>query len=470
MASASISSSNGPLDVQGMVSQLMTAAKQPLNRMNSQLQTDNTKISDYGAVSSDLTTLQSALTPLSSGAFINTLKAASSNSNVLNAAASNAANAGQYNVDVNALASSQNLAYAGQADENADLGNLDSTLTFTFGSGSTSTVHIAADASLDSIATAINAAGIGVAASVVKAGSNAAPYRLVLTGTNVGSGQAFSTSVATNPSIDTTQVAPASLGALSFLDFDVSSAVDTSSGTVIDKRLTAQAQDANLTVNGLTMTNTSNTVDNAIRGVTMNLTQSGSTVLTIDRDMDAIQAQVQNFVTSYNKVIGDATALYGGPLQGDFNLVQLQTTFNSLLQTPISSADGTSRVAYLAQVGVSLQKDGTLSLDSTALKQAIAANAPAVADVFGNTTGDGFAQRFNQAINNLLGPQGLVTTRVNSLNKMVGDQKDAISRENTRLDTQQQGYMEQYSNLNSALEKMQKTSSSLQSMLKASGG
>jgi flagellar hook-associated protein 2 len=470
MSSATISSSTGPLDVQTLVSQLMTVAKQQLNRMNSQLQTENAQISDYGALSSDLTSLQSTLTPLSSGAFINTLKASSSNANVLNATASRSANAGQYNITVNNLASSQNLAYEGQASESDSLGNLDSTLTFTFGTGSTATVDIPADSSLDSIATAINAAGVGVSASVVKADSSSTPYRLVLTGNSVGADQSFSTSVEVSDSVDTSTALTSSLSALSFLDFDATSAVDSTSGTITDSRLTAQAQDASLTVNGLTMSSSSNTVTNAILGVTMNLTQTGSTVLSIDRDDEAIQAQVQDFVTAFNKVISDAKTLYGGALQGDFNLVQLQNTFNTLLQTPIAGADGTSKVAYLAQVGVSLQKDGTLSLDAAALKTAIANNAAAVAGVFGNSNNDGFAQRFSTAINDLLGPKGLITTRTNSLNKMVSDEKDAVAREQTRLDTMQQSYMTQYSNLNSALQKMQQTSTSLTSMLKSSSG
>jgi flagellar hook-associated protein 2 len=455
MSSASITSSTGPLDVQGLVSQLMTVANQPLDRMNSQLQSYNTQISDYGTLSSDLTALQSSLTSLSSGSFINTLKAASSNTDVMSATASNSANAGSYNVTVNALASAQNLAFTGQASETASLGNTADTLNFTFGGGQTASVGIAANASLDDIAASINAAGVGVAASVVKADNSSTPYRLVLTGNSVGAGQSFSTASASGQT------------ALSFLSFDAASAVD-SSGHTVDNRLTAQAQDASLTVNGLTMTSSSDTVTNAVLGVTMNLTQTGSTVLNVTRDTAAIQGQVQSFVTAYNKLQGDSASLYKGDLQGDYNMVEIQDTFSSLLNTPISGADGSTKVAYLAQVGVSLQKDGTLSLDTTALDNAITNNATDVANVFGNSNNDGFAQRFNTTINELLGPQGLVTTRDTTLNQMVSDEKDAISREQTRLDTVQQSYLTLYSNLNSALAQMEQTSSSLTAMISSS--
>ncbi|BEV71419.1 MULTISPECIES: flagellar filament capping protein FliD [unclassified Paludibacterium] len=455
MSTSSISSSTGPLDVQGLVSQLMTVAQQPLNRMNSTMQTENSQISDYGNLSSDLTSLQSSLTGLASGAFINTLQATSSNTSILSATADNTANAGNYNITVNTLASSQNLALTGQASESTSLGNTADTMKFTFGDGSTQSVSIAADATLDQIAASINSAGIGVAASVVKADSTTTPYRLVLTGNTVGAGQSFSTSTTGGQS------------ALSFLNFDASSAVD-SSGKITDSRLTAQAQDASLTVNGLTMTSSSNTVTNAVLGVSMNLTQTGTTVLTVARDSAAIQKQLQSFVTAYNKVQSDSTSLYQGDLQGDFNLVQLQQSFDSILQTPISGADGTSQVAYLAQIGISIQKDGSLSLDTAALNTAISKDPKAVANLFGNDNNDGFAQRFNNSINNMLGPQGLITTRITSLNQMVATQKDQIAQEQNRLSTVQAGYLTLYSNLNSALMEMEQTSSSLTKMLSSS--
>jgi flagellar hook-associated protein 2 len=452
MTTPSVTSSTGPLDVQGLVSQLMTVADQPLNAMNSQLQTDQSQISDYGSLSSDLTSLQSTLTSLSSGTFINTLKATSSNTNIMSATADNTANAGDYNVTVNNLATAQNLAFTGQASETASLGNSADTLNFTFGSGSTSSISIAANSSLDQIAADINNAGIGVAASVVQADNSATPYRLVLTGDTVGSGQSFSTSVASGQST------------LSFLNFDASSAVN-GSGQITDSRLTEQAQNASLTVNGLNMTSASNTVTTGILGVTMNLTQAGSTVLNVARDTAGIQTQVQNFVTAYNKLQTDSNSLYNGDLAGDFNIVQLQNTFDSILQTPISGANGTTQVAYLAQIGVSIQKDGTLSLDTTALDSAMSNNPTAVANVFGNSNNDGFAQRFNAEINNLLGPQGLITTKTTALNQAVTDKQNDITNEQSNLSTIQANYLSLYTNLNSSLAKMEQTSSSLANMI-----
>lgn len=474
MASTSITSSSGPLDVQGLVSQLMSVETQNLNRMNQKVSSYNSQISEYGTINSDLTALQSSLTNLSTGQFINTFKATSSNAAVLNATADTSAVAGLYNITVNNLATSQNLAFTGQASETDSLGNDKAVMTFTMGDGTTQTVDIAANSSLDDIRNAINAAGLGIAASVVKADKSGSPYRLVLTGSSVGSGNAFSTSLAfpvtttaqdgtTSTTMVTTPTTPGQ-SALSFLNFNVASAVD-ANGNVTDSRLTAQAQDASLTVNGLTMTSSSNKVTNAINGVTMNLTQAGTSSLTVAADNEAITAQVQSFVDAYNKMRADSESLYGGDLKGDYTLVMLQDQMSSILNVPISGANGTTTVAYLAQIGISQQKDGTLKLDTGALQSAITKDPTAVANLFGNTSRDGYAQRFNSLINGMLGPSGLITVRSSTLNSQLKDVKDRVAQEQNRLNVVQAGYLTLYTKLNSSLSQMQQTSSSLSAML-----
>jgi flagellar hook-associated protein 2 len=315
-------------------------------------------------------------------------------------------------------------------------------------------VNIPANATLEDISNAINSAGVGVSASVVKADNSTTPYRLVLTGNTVGAGNSFSTSATSGQS------------ALSFLGFDASAAVN-SSGVITDSRLTAQAQDANLTVNGLAMVESSNTVTDAINGVSMTLSQAGSSTLTVAPNTSSIKSDVQTFVSAFNQLQGDITSLSSnsGGLEGDYTLVNLQSQMDNILNTPISGANGTTTVAYLAQVGVSLQKDGTLALDATDLTNAVTNNSAAVANVFGNSNNDGFAQRFNTQINNFLGPNGLITTRTASLNSQMKDVQAQEAQETTRLNTLNSSYLTQYSALNAALAAMEQTSTSMTAML-----
>jgi flagellar hook-associated protein 2 len=453
MASPAVSSSSGPLDVQGLVSQLMTVANQPLTRMKSQVSTYGTQISDYGTLSSDLSAMQTSLNPLSTGAFINTFKATSSDPEVLSASADTTATAGIYSITVNNLATTQNLAFKGQASSSDSLGNLADTLNFSFGDGTVKQVSIDANSNLQQISSAINSAGIGVNASVVKADSSSTPYRLVLTGTGVGAEQAFSTS-ATSGQLP-----------LSFLSFDASSAM-AAAGNITDSRLTSPAKDASLVLNGLALTSSSNTLNGVISGTTINLTKTGTTNLQIASDGDAIVKQVQAFVDAYNRVRNDSDRMYVNNLKGDYTLVSMQDQFSGILNTPISGADGASKVAYLAQVGISVQKDGTLSLNTAALSSEITHNSRAVANVFGNGNNDGAAQRLNAMINNMLGPRGLITTRTSTLNTQVKDINHQVDRETTKLSTMQDGYITLYTKLNSSLSQMQQTSSSLSAALR----
>jgi flagellar hook-associated protein 2 len=432
----------------------MGVAQQPLLQMETKVSSYSSQISDYGNLSSDLTSLQSSLSSLSSGQFINTFAATSSNTTVLNATASTTAQSGLFNVTVGNLATAQNLAYTGQASETASLGNSADTMNFTFAGGTAATVNIPANATLEDISNAINSAGVGVSASVVKADNSTTPYRLVLTGNTVGAGNSFSTSATSGQS------------ALSFLGFDASAAVN-SSGVITDSRLTAQAQDANLTVNGLAMVESSNTVTDAINGVSMTLSQAGSSTLTVAPNTSSIKSDVQTFVSAFNQLQGDITSLSSnsGGLEGDYTLVNLQSQMDNILNTPISGANGTTTVAYLAQVGVSLQKDGTLALDATDLTNAVTNNSAAVANVFGNSNNDGFAQRFNTQINNFLGPNGLITTRTASLNSQMKDVQAQEAQETTRLNTLNSSYLTQYSALNAALAAMEQTSTSMTAML-----
>jgi flagellar hook-associated protein 2 len=176
---------------------------------------------------------------------------------------------------------------------------------------------------------------------------------------------------------------------------------------------------------------------------------------------------VQTFVSAFNQLQGDITSLSSnsGGLEGDYTLVNLQSQMDNILNTPISGANGTTTVAYLAQVGVSLQKDGTLALDATDLTNAVTNNSAAVANVFGNSNNDGFAQRFNTQINNFLGPNGLITTRTASLNSQMKDVQAQEAQETTRLNTLNSSYLTQYSALNAALAAMEQTSTSMTAML-----
>jgi flagellar hook-associated protein 2 len=110
-------------------------------------------------------------------------------------------------------------------------------------------------------------------------------------------------------------------------------------------------------------------------------------------------------------------------------------------------------------------KDGTLALDQTAFNKALTSNPSAVANLFGNSSSTGFADRFNSTINNLLGPTGIVVTKQNDLNQSVTDETSHQTEIQTNLDALRSSYLQQYTTLNATLAQMQQSTSNLASLL-----
>ena len=138
---------------------------------------------------------------------------------------------------------------------------------------------------LEGIRTAINASGAGVTASIVNDGTGT-PYRLVLTSDSTGTASAMTVTYSGDDSSDT---------ASSLFGYD---------GSTGNMTQTVEALDAELTINGISVTSQSNTVEDALQGVTLNLSAVGSSqTLTISQDTDAIYDAIESFVSAYNSYV-----------------------------------------------------------------------------------------------------------------------------------------------------------------------
>jgi flagellar hook-associated protein 2 len=154
-------------------------------------------------------------------------------------------------------------------------------------------------------------------------------------------------------------------------------------------------------------------------------------------------------------------------MKGDAALT-IRNQLSAVLQTPVSGADPVSSYAYLSQVGISIQKDGTLSLDQTAFNKALSSKPAAVANLFGNSSNSGFADRFNTTINNLLGPAGIIVTKQHDLNQNVTDETTHQTQLQTKMSDKQANYLHQYTTLNATLAKMQQSTSNLSGLMAGS--
>jgi flagellar hook-associated protein 2 len=379
------------LDVNNIVSQLMAAERQPLTKFTAQEANQQARLSAYGSVKSAVSGFQTALNGLNSAARFQSLTATPADKSFFTASATSIAVAGTYSIEVSALAQAQQLVAAGQASSTAAIGSgAATTLTFDFGtiSGGTledgaysgaafasngkgvKTVTIdASNNSLQGIRDAINAAKIGVKATLINDGSGT-PYRLALAADNAGVANSMKITVDGEAALQ------------SLLAHDPA-------GTQALNQ-TAAAQNARLKVNGIEVTKASNSVSDVIPGVTLNLvkTTESAQTLTVARDTSAITASINSFVKAYNDLAGtmknlsayDAASQKGAILQGDATVRSLQTQLRGILGSTVAGVPGDLKT--LSSIGVTFQLDGSLAVDAGKLNTAMNDNFDEIASLF----------------------------------------------------------------------------------------
>jgi len=445
-----VASSSTVLDVPTLVSQLMAVERQPIDKLNTQISSYQTKISTFGTLSGLVSSFQTAVQGLN--ASLQNYSATASDSSVFSASAASTASAGTYSLSVSKLAQAQNLVAAGQASDSSAISSTASTVTFTVG-GTSTDVQIAAGATLQDIRTAINAANLGVTATIVNDGSGT-PYRLALTANATGASNAIS-SITVQAGGDT------SINSL--LAYNPTANPPAS----VTMTQSVAAQDAAFTLNGIAITSASNTVGNAIQGVTITLKNTTATpaTLTVARDTGAINTAASGFVDAYNALTSQlrSRSAYGSAtsaapaLAGDGTVRLMLDQLRGIFTTPASG--GT--LTYLSQVGITSRTDGSLTLDSSKLNSAMASNFSDVSNLFSSASG--FATRLDAWATSVVQAGGLIDTRTKSLNTSIQGYNDQISRLEVRMTTLQKQYTTTYSNLNMLLSNMNATSAYLTS-------
>lgn len=389
---ASIVSSTGAsgLPIDSLVTAQMQIEQQPLTAIKTKISSYNTKLSAYSTLKSGLSTFQTAVDKLATAAKFNAQTVTASDSNTISATADGTAVKGSYNVSVTQLATSQKLASAAYSSTTDIIGT--GKLTISFGTytaadggtpasftanGSKSDIEIditSSNNTLAGIRDAINAKNASVTASIVNDGSG---NRLVITSKDTGEVNSLKISVADNDGNNTDS---SGLSALAYDPLATSNSIT---------QLVA-AKNALLTVDGLNISKSSNTISDVIQGVTLTLKGVTSTAnaLSVDTDTTTIQSSVQSFVDAYNSLntsmrnltkFVSAGSSANGVLLGDSTARNMMVKLKSML-----SASSPTATTYktLSDIGVSMGSDGSLSLDSTKLQKAITNNVSDVAKLF----------------------------------------------------------------------------------------
>ena len=433
METAATSSTN--LDVNSIVNQLMTVERQPINKLNITEASFQTKLSAYGSIKGAVASFQTAMQNLGSAIKFTKLDAIPSDDTILSATASSIAVAGTYSLEVTSLAQAQKLVAAGQSSSTAAIGDgTPTTVTFdfgtinggtldpitkkytgvtSFGSNGNGTKSITIDSSnnsLQGIRDAINAAKIGVTATIINDGS-ASPYRLALSSDNNGVSNSLKISVSGDTSVT------------NLLAHDPAATQNLSENVT--------ATNANFKVNGVSVSKTSNSATDVIQGVTLNLKKitTTSTTVTVAHDNASVSNSVAGFVKAYNelaKTLKDISAYnpatkQAAILQGDSTVRSLQSQLRNALGSPVVGASGA--LTTLSQIGISFQKDGSLGLDTSKLNSAITNNVSDIASLF-SAVGKGTDSliTFNSATSNTkAGSYAVNVTQIATQGNTVGN-------------------------------------------------
>jgi len=230
---------------------------------------------------------------------------------------------------------------------------------------------------LQGITDAINKGNFGVTASLVSDGSsgtNATPNHIVLTSSATGASSTMKISLS---GVDGNAPDPA---LVSLLAYDPSGTQNLSQK--------ASGQDTQATVNGIAVTSSGTSISGAVPGVTFNLTKAGSSTVTVAKDNSTITTNVNAFVKAYNdlntaitQLSGyDADSKKGGPLLGNSTVINLQAGIRAQLGQQITGLKG--NLTNLSQIGISFQKDGTLTLDTAKFNAALTTNSGDIAGLF----------------------------------------------------------------------------------------
>jgi flagellar hook-associated protein 2 len=385
---ASIVSSTGAsgLPIDSLVTAQMQAEQQPITDIQTKISSYNTKLSAYSTLKSGLSTFQTAVDKLATAAKFNAQAVTASDSTSISATANGTAVLGNYNVTVSQLATSQKLATSAYSSATDIVGT--GKITISFGTTGTAPASFTANAdksditiditssnnTLAGIRDAINAKNASVSASIVNDGTG---NRLVITSKDTGEVNSLKISVADDDGNNT------DTGGLSALAYDPLASSNNMT------QMTA-AKNALLTVDGMSISKSSNTVSDVIQGVTLTLKSvtSTSNTLSVSTDTDAIQAAVQSFVDAYNTLntsmrnltkFVSAGSSSNGALLGDSTARDIMVKLKSMLS---ASSPTATTFKTLTDIGVTMGSTGALTLDSTKLQKAITANVSDVAKLF----------------------------------------------------------------------------------------
>ena len=379
MSTISLSGLSTGIDTDAIIQQLVAASSGTLNRLEVRQSEWEAKQSAFGTLRTRLEALQTAVDDIRTTADLRAYTTTSNDTDCLTLEADTGAGEGAHDIAINQLASAERQVHGGVADEETLVG--EGAFVYTY-DGTTRTVQTTDETTLEGLRDLINndAGNPGVTASLLEydAGGDQV-YHLVLGGNETGADYAITVE-------------------------DAQTTLDGTNGTVDFRTATftetQSAQDAQVRVDGYPagdwITRSTNTITDILPGVTLHLhaaTDAGETVrVSIHRDTEGLKEKVNTFIQAYNRATDyiqeqtayDETTGTAGVLMGEYTTTTVrQRTRLPIIEAAPGFLDGTDPYTLAGEIGLSVDRYGTLELDEETLDEALSDNYLGVLNLFG---------------------------------------------------------------------------------------
>lgn len=449
MAISSIGVGSG-LPLEELLSDLRKSENYALSAIQSRQVQAETRFSAYNTLKSSIESLQAAAKTLTQTDTYGALKT-SVTGDAYSASASANAIPGEYSIRVDSLASSQTLVTHGVADRTDAIGS-GGVITFTLKNGDTKTLDLSdTGTSLNDIVKAINDDNdLGFSATLVNDGDSATPHRLLITASATGDqASAASIDIEGNTALQ------------DLLGFD-------------NLAVREDGQDARVTINGIDITSASNTVENAIEGVTLTLNKASTEAdkLTVTTNDSVTSDAISKFVTAYNDLQSTIKALTSYDMENQRSSALTGDSLARRLQSDVRNAinvvGSEGQVRSLSQLGITTNvQTGLLEIDDAKLAAALKNNMGDIQNLLGGT--DSVGNRLTAVAETFNRSGGLIGTTTEGITKNIAELKKQYDVTAERIDAKMENYRRQFTALDSLVAQMNSVSSYLTQQLSMLG-
>lgn len=454
------------LDIGSLIAQLVAVEGNAKSfNLSKKRSSVTTEISAFGSLKSSLTNFKNSIAALKTGATFSSRKLTSSDTDIFTATGSGRLAISKYDIEVLEFAEAHKLITSGYADSDTEVGT--GSLTISVGNAAFTVTIGSASNTLTGIRDAINDASdnTGVSASIanVDDGSGGTETKLILSANATGTDNSLSIVVNDDDGMDTD-----STGLSAFY-------YDTSDGTSPEQMVQLSAAvDAQITIDGQTVTSSTNEIKDAIQGITITLLKKDPGnihTLAIALDTAAVKSAVTTFISSYNSLNTAINALTDlnvetrqrGALLGNRTVLTLT---NQLRRELANSVDiPGSSLSNLVELGITTAANGSLKLDSSTLDDLLKTDLDAVKELFTST--DGIATRFDAMLNDYVKAGGVIDAKTTGLDNTIKKIDRDFVKLNRRLESLEQRLTKQFTALDGLLSRLQQTSRFLDTQLSA---